>query len=83
MKTLFITLIATIALTHAVHASDWMWFPGDIGVSSPFASSSSAPNNPTTGTVSNRKVVTKPKAASNRSVAGRKFKSTHHRITTR
>jgi hypothetical protein len=30
MKTPFITLIATIALTHATYAGDWMWFHGDI-----------------------------------------------------
>ena len=62
MKTLLITSIAAIALTHAARAGDWTWFPGDIGLSLPFTSSSSPVNNATTG------VVTKGKAASKRSV---------------
>jgi hypothetical protein len=83
MKTLLITSIAAIALTHAARAGDWTWFPGDIGLSSPFTSSSSAVNNATTGVVTKRKVVAKRKAAPNRSVAGSKSKSTGHRITAR
>jgi hypothetical protein len=84
MKKLFITLIAAIALTHAAHAGGWMWFHGDIGVSSPFTLSSSPTNNNTTaGAVSKRKVVTKQKGAFNRSVARSKSKSTQHRITAR
>jgi hypothetical protein len=83
MKTLSITLIATIWLTHAAHARGWTWFHGDIGLSSPFASSSSPANNAATGVVPKRKAVTKQKAASNRSVAGHKFKSARHSITSR
>jgi hypothetical protein len=58
MKTLFITLIATIALTHTPHAASWMWFHGDIGLSSPFAPSSSPANNAATGVVPKRKAAT-------------------------
>jgi hypothetical protein len=83
MKRLFITLIATIALTQAAHAGGWMWFHGDIGLSSPFASSSPPANNATTELVPKWKAVTKQKTASNRSVAGHKFKSTRHSITSR
>jgi hypothetical protein len=83
MKTLFMTLTTTIALTYAAHASDWMWFHGDIGLSSPFGSSSPPANNATTEVVPKRKAVTKQKAAFNRSVAGNKFKSTRHSITSR
>ena len=78
MKTILITSIAAIALTHAAHAGDWTWFRGDIGIgASPFVSSSSPTKNVTT------RVVTKPKAASNRSVAQSKSKSTGRRITAR
>jgi len=77
MKTILITSMAAIALTHAAHAGGFMWFRGDIGTASPFVSSSSPTKNVTTP------VVTKPKAASNRSVAGSKSKSTGHRITAR
>jgi hypothetical protein len=83
MKRVFITLTTTIALTHAAHASGWMWFHGDIGLSSPFVSSSLPANNATTGAVPERKVVTKQKAASKTSVAGHTFKSTRHSITSR
>jgi hypothetical protein len=83
MKTPFITLIAAIALTHATYAGDWMWFHGDIGLDSPFTSSSSPVKNATIGAVTNRQVVTKPKAAADRPVAGLKSKSIRHRITAR
>lgn len=83
MKTLFITLTTTIALTHAALARDWMWFHGDIGLSSPFGSSSSPANNPATRVVSKRKAITEQKAASNRSVAKHKFKSTRRSVTSR
>jgi hypothetical protein len=78
MKTVLITLIAAIALTHAADARDWAWFRGDIGIgASPFVSSSSPTKNVTT------QVATKKKPASNRAVVGRKSKSTGHRITAR
>ncbi len=77
MKTILITSIAAIALTHAAHAGDFMWFRGDIGTASPFVSSSSP-----TKTVTTR-VVPKRKASSNRSVAGNKVKVTSDRITER
>jgi hypothetical protein len=83
MKTLFITLTTTIALTHAAHAGGWMWFHGDIGLSSPFASSSSLPNKAATGVVLKRKAVTKRKAASKGSGAGHEFKSPRDNITSR
>jgi hypothetical protein len=82
MKTLFIAF-ATIALTRAAHAGDWMWFHGDIGLSSPFAPSSSPANNAATRVVAKRKAVTEQKAAATRSVAGHKFKSTRRSITSR
>ena len=77
MKTILITSIAAIALTHSAHAGDFMWFRGDIGTASPFVSSSSP-----TKTVTTR-VVPKRKAGSNRSVAGNKVKVTSDRITER
>ena len=83
MKTLFITLTTTIALTHAAHASDWMWFHGDIGLSSPFGSPGSPANNAATGVVPTRKAVAEKKGAPNKSVARHKFKSTHRSITSR
>jgi hypothetical protein len=83
MKTLFITLATTIALTHSAHAGGWMWFHGDIGLSSPFGSSSSPPNNAATGVGPKRKAVTKRKAASKRSVAGHEVKSPPHSVTSR
>ena len=83
MKTLFITLTTTIALTHAAHASDWMWFHGDIGLSSPFGSSGWPANNAATGVVPTQKAVAEKKGAPNKSVARHKFKSTHRSITSR
>jgi hypothetical protein len=83
MKTLFITLIATMGLIDAAHAAGWAWFHGDIGLSSPFASSSPPANNATTEVVFKRKAVTKEKAASNTSIAGHKFKSTFYSINSR
>jgi hypothetical protein len=77
MKTLFVTLIAAIALTHAAHAAGWMWFHGDIGLSLPFASSGSPANSATAGVVTKSKVVTKRQAASNRSVVKSKSKLTN------
>jgi hypothetical protein len=56
MKTLFITLILTMELTDAVHAGGWAWFHGDIGLSSPFASSSPPANEATRAVVFRRKV---------------------------
>jgi hypothetical protein len=82
MKSLFLTVIATMWLTDAAHAGGWTSFHGDIGLSSPFASSSPPANNATTKVVPKRQAVTKQKATSNRSVAGHKFKPADHRITT-
>jgi hypothetical protein len=77
MKTVLITLISAIAFTHAVHAKDWGWFHGDIGIVSPFVSSRSPTNNVTIPVVTKRKAVSKP------SLTGRKSDSTGHRITAR
>jgi hypothetical protein len=78
MKTTLITLIAAIALTQAVNARDWMWFHGDIGVNSPFSSSSSSEAN-----TASTPHTAKPKALSKRPVTKSKSKSTGRRITAR
>jgi hypothetical protein len=83
MKTLFITLATTMALTHAAHAGGWMWFHGDIGLSSPFGSSTSPANNAATRVVPKWKAVTRRKGGSERSVAGHEFKSPRHSISSR
>jgi hypothetical protein len=83
MKSLFITIIATMWLTDAAHAGGWTWFHGDIGLSSPFGSSTPAANNAMTEVVPKRKALTEQKAAATRSVAGHKFKSTRRSITSR
>ena len=83
MKTIFITLMATIALTHAAHAHGWMWFHGDIGLSSPFSPSSFSANNAVTAAVPKRKAVTEQKAGAKGSVAGHKFKSTRRSVASR
>jgi hypothetical protein len=80
MKTLFIVSIAAIALIHSAHARDWMWFHGDIGLSSPFVSSPSTTKG-TTGAA--RKVAAKRTPASNRPVVKAKLKSTDHRVSAR
>jgi hypothetical protein len=77
MKTMLVTSIATITLTHATQARDWAWFQGDIGIASPFVLSSSPTKNVTIP------VVTKRKAVAKRSVTGRKSDSTRHRVTAR
>jgi len=83
MKTPFITLIATIALTHVAHAAAWMWFHGDIGLSSPFVSSSSLANDAATGVVPKRKAVTERKAASNSLSQKTNSSRRRHSITNR
>jgi hypothetical protein len=83
MKILLITSIVAIALNSSAIAGDWMWFHGDIGTASPFVSSSPPKNNVTTRVVTGKKAVTKGKADSNRSVAGKRAKSTGHRVTAR
>jgi hypothetical protein len=83
MKTLFITLTTTIALTHAAPAGDWMWFHGDIGLSSPFGSSISPANNAAAGVASKWKAVSGGKGYSKRPVARHELKSRRHSITSR
>jgi hypothetical protein len=78
MKTILVTLIAALALTHTAAAHTWMWFQGDIGVgSSPFVSSSWPANKVTAQTAA------KQKAFSKRAVARTKSKSADKRITAR
>jgi hypothetical protein len=81
MKTLFIVSIAAIALTHSAHARDWMWFHGDIGLSSPFVSLSGST---TKGTIrAAPKVAEKRTPASNRPVVNAKLKSPDRRVSAR
>jgi hypothetical protein len=78
MKTILITSIVTIALTHAAHAKTWAWFRGDIGIaSSPFVSSTAPANK------NAKRAVPKQKASSHRVVAETKSKSADKRITAR
>jgi hypothetical protein len=55
---MFITSIAAIVLTHAAQAKTWAWFHGDIGVNSPFFSSSnSAANTVSTSQTTKSKAI--------------------------
>jgi hypothetical protein len=80
MKTLFIVSIAAIALTHSAHAKGWMWFDGDIGLSSPFVSSSPSA---TKGTVRAAPKVAAKRTPAKRPVVKAKLKSTNHRVSAR
>jgi hypothetical protein len=77
MKTMFITGIAAFALAHSAAAHTWTWFRGDIGLASPFVSSSPAKQQ-----VASR-AVTKQSPVSNRAKAVAKPKPTDKRITAR
>ena len=81
MKTLFLVSIAAIALTHSAHAGGWMWFHGDIGLGSPFVSSSPSTTKDTIRAAP--KVAAKRTPASNRPVVKAKFKSTDRRVSAR
>jgi hypothetical protein len=80
MKNLFIVSIAAIALTHSAQAKGWMWFHGDIGLSSPFVSSPSTTKGTTRAAP---KVAAKRTPASKRAVVKAKLKSTNHRVSAR
>jgi hypothetical protein len=79
MKTILITSIGVFALTSAAIAHTWTWFHGDIGITSPFVSSSSPAIDVTA------RAATKPKPVSKRVVAATKSKPKHadKRITAR
>ena len=81
MKTLFLVTIAAIGLTLSSQARDWMWFHGDIGLGTPFASSSPSTTKGTTRT--GPEVAAKRTPASKRPVVKAKLKSTNHRVTAR
>jgi len=64
-------------LTDAAHAGGWTWFHGDIGLASPFVSSSP----PTTNGII--RPITKGKAPPSRADGGSKVKSLSHPINAR
>jgi hypothetical protein len=81
MKTLFLTLITSVALTDLAQARDWMWFHGDIGLGSPFLSSRTSKIKHTTQTAPQLSAKRTP-SSKERIVKG-KSKSTDHRVSAR
>jgi hypothetical protein len=75
MKTILITTIAAIALTHGATAGTW--FRGGIGLQSPFVSTSSPTNRVAA------QAATKKQAVQKHAVAKNKSKSADQRITAR
>jgi hypothetical protein len=59
MRTILIASVAAIAFTHAAYARTWAWLHGDIGMASPFVSSSSPATNVTARAASKRKPASK------------------------
>jgi hypothetical protein len=77
MKTLIITCIAAMSLTHAAHARTWAWFHGDIGLASPFAAFSKH------ATTVTRQSTTKSKAVQKRAFTKSKISSADKRMASR
>jgi hypothetical protein len=74
---IILTSIAAFALAHAAHAKTWAWFHEDIGIASPFVSSSSPAMNVTT------RAVTKPKLVAKHAVARTKNRPADQRVIAR